>query len=297
MNTAPINALPINAWSDDAEGGVVRLTPAGLELSNHGTALQVMRGMAGAGLSAQALGVPEVKMAISPEGLQMAAGGTAIARYNTALKANGLEMAAAGMPLALSIVQARGDVAIELGAHRVRQGVDVELGIDGLEMPLHGLHMALAGMQPKDVMVLAPAAQPMQLGLPEVRAGGLLATAAEGGSALVLGSVRANTVSYAAGAAAVLELGEPAFHYVVKARGRDAMALGMPSVVLGIAIPGLEMATGFAASAGANGSQVVAGGTQALELGEPQTLGQTARARQHFPLVLGQPSIVGHWIC
>lgn len=297
INGAVINSLVLNGEAVGGQSGDSQLKIASLEMSSHGTALLVVRMQAGEGLTAQLLGVPEVRMTLSPEGLELATGGTVIARYNTALKPNGLEMAAAGLPTVQSIVHAQSSEAMELGAHQVRQGVDVELGIDSLDMGLQGLHMALAGMQPMDVVVLASGAKPMQLGQPEVRAGSLQATAAEGINALALGAVRVSAVSYAAGAAAVLELGGPAIQATLKARGTDAMALGMPAVVVGIAIPGLDMASSSPAGAGTEGMTVQAAGAEPLELGELQTLGQTGRARQHFPLVLGQPSIVGRWVC
>lgn len=297
INGAAINSLVINGEAVGGQSGDSELKIASLEMSSHGTALLVARMQAGEGLSAQLLGVPEVRMTISPEGLELATGGTAIARYNTALKPNGLEMATAGKPLAVNVVAVAGSQPMEFGAHRVQQGVDVELGIDGLDMGHQGLHMALGGRQPEEVRVIAAGAQPLELGQPQIEAGVYQAFAPEGINALALGAVRVSAVSYAAGAAAVLELGGPAIQTTLKARGTDAMALGMPAVVVGIAIPGLDMASSSPAGAGTGGMTVQAAGAEPLELGELQTLGQTARARQHFPLALGQPSIVGRWVC
>ncbi len=297
INGAAINSLLINGEAVGGQSGDSQLKIASLEMSSHGTALLVARMQAGEGLAAQLLGVPEVRMTISPEGLELATGGTAIARYNTALKPNGLEMATAGKPLAVKVVAAAGSQPMEFGTHRVQQGVDVELGIDGLDMGLPGLHLALGGRQPEEVRVIAAGAQPLELGQPQIKAGTYQAFAPEGVNALALGAVGVSATAFPAGAADALQLGMPAAMASATAQGRDACELGLPRLVVGIAIPGLDMASSSPAGAGTEGMTLQAAGAEPLELGELQTLGQTARARQHFPLALGQPSIVGRWVC
>lgn len=297
MNDVPINGVAINAAADSAADGNTQLKPLGLELGIAGTALLVMQARAGEGGAALALGDPAAKRTLLPPGLDLATGGTAVARYNTALKPNGLEMAAAGKPLALNVVAAAGSQPMEFGTHRVQQGVDVELGIDGLDMGLPGLHLALGGRQPEEVRVIAAGAQPLELGQPQIKAGAYQAFAPEGVNALALGAVGVSATAFPAGAANVLQPGMPAVVASATAKGWEACELGLPRLVVGIAIPGLDMASSSPAGAGTEGMTVQAAGAEPLELGELQTLGQTARARQHFPLALGQPSIVGRWVC
>lgn len=301
MTSGAINGAAINTLLINGEGGEsgrdVQLRVQGLDLVAHGSLQLVVQVQAAEGVLSLELGTTSVAATLLPAGIDQATTGTAVARFNTALKPAGLELCSAAPALVVCPVMAEGMHPMEIGSHLVRLGVDVELGIDGLELVRSGLHMAQAGMLPEDIAVVAAGAAPMELGKVRVGAGHVEVSVAEGLEALALGSVSTRLIAQVGAASGALALGSPSSVSVAVASSHRASDVGSPRALAGIKIPGLDLATSSAAVAGIQGVTVEVAAAQPQQLGDLQILGQIALARQHFSHELGRVSVRGGWVC
>lgn len=232
-----------------------------------------------------------------PPGLEMVSQGTHLVVYNASITPAGIEMVSAGVGRLEGVFAAPGTYPLEIGAHRIQQGVDVAISPVGLDIVRAGLHMAHAGMPPPAFTFSAPGARPLELGQPRLVLGGLTAQA-PGFYPLTLGQPGTRFAGIAPGAypLEIGGLGSPVTAY--GAPGTYAMELGTPSVHIGLPVTGIEMVRAGQHAVVVGGVAFEYEGAYPLELGDLDAPPRvTARAPQHFPMQMGHHSVQREATC
>ena len=248
-----------------------------------------------AGALPMELGAPRAALALRPAGIDLVTSGQAIARYNTALRPPGIDLVSGGQAIAMPVLEAQGAQALDLGAPRVRNGLDVELVVDGLDLVRTDFASITLSQLPADQVVQVRGARPLELGGMAVRPGAVLVQAPEG-RPLQLGTPAAAIRLQAQGAHA-LDLGIPGAGIRLLAGGAWALELGSPSVGVALRVDGIDLVRGGTASIALPTAQLLAASAYVLELGSPGLPSTTVRARAGFPLQLGMPTVARENTC
>lgn len=248
-----------------------------------------------AGALAMELGAPRAALALRPAGIDLVTSGQAIARYNTALRPPGIDLVSGGQAIAMPVLEAQGAQALDLGAPRVRNGLDVELVVDGLDLVRTEFASITLNQLPGDQVVQARSARPLELGVPAGQPGAVTVQPV-GAQPLALGMPGAGTRLQAQGAHP-LEIGMPAAGIRLQAGAARPLELGVPSVGVALRVDGIELVRGGAASIALPTAQLLAASAYVLELGSPGLPSTTIRVRAGFPLELGAPGAARENTC
>jgi hypothetical protein len=281
MSYPLVNGSAING--DDEEAST-----EGIDLVQPGHHLAVRVGLV-AGAQPLETGVPSVNLSLKPPGMDLVRSGAHSIRYNAALKPPGLDLASAGTAQTHSTIYANGAVGLELGAARVKTGVDVELVIGGVELVRVALHGILLALTPANLALEVTGSTVLALGVPRAVAKPITLLT-QGYAPLQLGLPRAAQALPVAGASP-LDLGTPRVATVVKAKGSSALVLGAPSITVRLGHSGIDLVQLGPAGVRSGSNVLLPAGAAALELGQPGGVGAKLFARAHIALELGAPRI------
>ncbi|MXN31497.1 hypothetical protein [Delftia sp. CH05] len=287
MSYPLINGAAINA----EEAGEATV---GIDLVTSGQAI-ARPALLPAGALPMELGAPRAALALRPAGLDLVTSGQAIARYNTALRPPGIDLVSSGQAVAMPMLEAQGAQALELGAPRVRNGLDVALVIDGLDLVRTDFAVITLDQVAPDQVVQARSARPLELGVPAAQPGAVTVQPA-GAQPMALGMPGAGTRLQAQGAHP-LEIGMPAAGIRLQAGAARPLGLGAPSVGVALRVDGIDLVRGGTASIALPTAQLLAASVYVLELGSPGLPSTTVRARAGFPLQLGMPAVARENTC
>lgn len=185
--------------------------------------------------------------------------------------------------------EAVGEQPWGFGQFRVRSGTDVEFSPFGVSLVRSGLHSAIAKQPPATVDVQAAGARPMVLGdLTAVLAP--ITVDAGGASPMAIGGIFTAFAAQAGGADA-LDLGGISVTISAYASGASPMSVGHASAVPTISPAGMRLGVAGMAVASAATVVVDATGAAPLVLGGFGSPYARVRARQSFPMHLGQLTI------
>lgn len=209
--------------------------------------------------------------------------------------AEGIDLVAAGQVIASVRAQPSGVAALDLGAPRGQQGVDVALAPAGIELTRYGVHTAYLEQPPSNMMAQVTGASALELGTPALVVGGLIARVASA-VPMEMGAPNAQSMHAAAGYVA-LQTGQPGVQAAARVPQASALSLGTPSMAVRLATSGIDLSVHMPGRARAGGLMFAVDGHEALELGVPGTAGITALARQSVAFTLGTPSVDRGALC
>lgn len=279
-----INGALING---DAEGGETE----GIDLVLAGVP-RALGAMVVGGVVALELGTPKAGDSIAPEGIDLVAHETDnVLVFNVDLTPEGLELATTGSHVARLTINHVGAHALELGDHAARIGTDVEARPAGIDLVRGSLHTLQAGpVVPSNTTLLAAGARPLELGALSIGLGAITITAG-GAHALDVGAPGLGLGLQVAGVHA-MEPGDPGtVRLAITTASGLPMELGVPHTATALSIEGIDLARVGQHATRLAAITLTAGGYLPMEVGEPGQSIQSLRARQHFPMALGQPSI------
>lgn len=266
----------------------------GIDLVTFGQAVAVPALLA-AGAQPMELGTPRIVLPLRPPGLDLVNAGQATARYNTALQPPGIDLVTGGQAMAEMVLEAQGAQPLELGAPRVRNGLDASLGIEGLDLVRTDFAVIALEQVAPDQVVQARSGRPLEMGTPEARPGAVTVQVVSA-QPLVLGAPGAGIRLQAQGAQA-LELGMPAAGIRLQASAARPLELGVPTVAVALQVEGIDLVRAGTASIALPTAQLLAASAYVLELGTPGLPSTTVRARASFPLQLGMPAVARENTC
>ena len=285
MSFPGINGAAING----EEGGDVAVRPAGLDLVAHGQHTVFGFTTAGGGLPLE-LGQPSVVTAIEPVGLDLVTAGGHVGEHDIEVRPAGLDLVTHGVSAVVFTPVAGDGLPLQLGAPRLRSGLDIAVLVPGIDLVRRGLHSAMVGgiLQP-DMITVTGGARPLEIGRPSVLPAAESRTAG-GARPLEFGAPSVGA-AFQAGGGQPLQLGVPSIGHGALAGGARPLLFGLPRLATAIAPQVLDLVRSGIHFVEGGAWLAVAGGGMPLDIGEPGPLGHMATARQAFPLQLGVPSI------
>lgn len=294
MSFPSINGAAING----EEGGDVAITPAGLDAVRTPLGVPTAYAVGSyAGARPVEIGDVEARVVVLVPGLDAVSSGTAIAVYDALITPAGLDAVTPGVAAVAGVYVAPGSYPVELGNHRIRQGIDVEITPAGMDAVRSGLHLVVRGMPPADGVYPAAGARPVEMGGGIVRPG-TIAAVAPGARPVEVGQPGTQVAGIAPGAYPVEVGSVGAPRTAVSAPGARPVELGQPSAQISITVGGLDPVRGGTHAVQLGGADFPCPGAYPVELGDFGTPPRvTARAPQHFPVQLGAHTIQREAAC
>lgn len=277
MTYGLINGTVINGAEDGSGPGNRAFNFAGLDAGRQGTALGVQAVDA---VSEHALEVGDLGLVfgLAPEGMDAGNQGDHYGLFEKPLPFDGIDAGREGTQIVDVVATAAGEHAAEIGDARVRNGIDLAVLPQGMEVGREGLHMAMAGQPAPIPVVTVNSAKAAEFGAFKVALTTITVDAA-GASAAEVGAIGIVPVATAAGTKAS-EFGDLSFGGAVVASGGHAAEFGPLTLRTSHTLGGME--AGRQGRHAADAAPIVVGalGGHAAEIGDVMAFGATAYARQ-----------------
>lgn len=280
MTYPMINGATINGFGAGQTEGIELVTP-GVATASHD--------VYPTGAHSLEMGSIDTRFLLGPDGIDLVQADTHTAIYSGMIPPVGIDLVSSGVATVHLTVDAAGAHSLEIGAHRWRNGLDLEARPASLDLVRSGLHSAFLAQPAPDITVDAAGARPLQMGIPSAQ-GASVSVDAPGYHALEMGEPAAGVAVQATGGAA-MQFGQPSTGVVVSVHGGVALDVGARNLRFRSPAMGFDFGVGGQHSVLLAPTEVFASGAHAMELGSPLAPTVVVLGRQSFPMQMGRPSI------